>query len=344
MCPRRLLLPLLAAMLLSCSPALLAVEGLSPVLTLNPGESRLYTAAELGFPETSGVRVRTAEQSGLKATEEGTGVRLVCDRPFGWQVLETDAGDLLLRSGGRVLAEIRYRGEPGQTVDVFGSFNGWSRGANLLAESAPGEYTTRLLLEPGDYEYLLRIGEREFLDPANPDSVGNGMGGFNSPLRLRAPKGGTIGLRRLGWKEGHSGRSVRFLCEGQGQGARVLAMHGNRRLPEPAATFSGDTLEIRLGTVAQGPDVLRLALAAEGRASALQTLRFDGHFTWEDGLVYALMPDRFRDGDPSNNDPVFHPELAAGPTGRAGTWRASWPPCGRATSTGWASTRCGSTR
>ena len=109
-------------------------------------------------------------------------LELACDAPFGWQVLESKDGDVLLRSGGRVPVDFVHDGEPGQNVFVFGSFNGWNRGANTLEELTPGHYSTRVALESGDYEYLFKVGDRELLDPSNPDSVSNGMGGFGGGL------------------------------------------------------------------------------------------------------------------------------------------------------------------
>ncbi|MCB9473686.1 MAG: hypothetical protein H6678_07740 [Candidatus Delongbacteria bacterium] len=307
--PRTVSILLLLALGLLSTVA--AMVELTPVLTLNPGESSRFTNASLGLSPTSTLSATGPALDHVSMTATPGSLELACDAPFGWQVLESKDGDVLLRSGGRVPVDFVHDGEPGQNVFVFGSFNGWNRGANTLEELTPGHYSTRVALESGDYEYLFKVGDRELLDPSNPDSVSNGMGGFNSPLKVRAAQGSTIHVRRLGWRAVAEGRCVSFLCEGQGSAPRVSALHGNRRVEATAVSFVGDTLRVTIASSPRmGPDILRLALSGPGSASSLQTIWFDRDFVWEDGLVYALMPDRFRNGDPDNDRPVSHPELS----------------------------------
>ena len=46
---------------------------------------------------------------------------------------------------------------PGKDVRVAGSFNGWKPEKQLVDKENSGVYSCRMLLEPGTYEYKLRI-------------------------------------------------------------------------------------------------------------------------------------------------------------------------------------------
>ena len=66
-------------------------------------------------------------------------------------------------------------------VSIMGSFNGWVPEILSLNQ---GIYSKRLLLPEGSHQYLFQIDGQNTLDPSNPDSVSNGMGGFNSLISI----------------------------------------------------------------------------------------------------------------------------------------------------------------
>ena len=64
-----------------------------------------------------------------------------------------------------------FKGPPGETVSVGGSFNNWDPFMYELKEGPPGTYTINIPLPPGRYQYVFfRRGQRE-LDPNNPSRV-----------------------------------------------------------------------------------------------------------------------------------------------------------------------------
>ncbi|MDR2158542.1 MAG: glycogen-binding domain-containing protein [Treponema sp.] len=64
-----------------------------------------------------------------------------------------------------------FKGPPGETVTVGGSFNGWDPYMYELKENPPGYYTLTLPLPPGRYQYVFfHRGERR-LDPYNFNRV-----------------------------------------------------------------------------------------------------------------------------------------------------------------------------
>jgi hypothetical protein len=64
-----------------------------------------------------------------------------------------------------------FKGPPGETVTVGGSFNGWDPYMYELRENPPGYYTLTLPMPPGRYQYVFfHRGERR-LDPYNSGRV-----------------------------------------------------------------------------------------------------------------------------------------------------------------------------
>ncbi|MBI4606693.1 MAG: cyclomaltodextrinase N-terminal domain-containing protein [Planctomycetes bacterium] len=114
-----------------------------------------------------------------------------------------------------------------------------------------------------------------------------------------------------GWWAEHSIRPVRVLISGRGlEGARVQARAGVRT-GEARASARGTYLfvDVHLDPgLRPGPAPLEVATAG-GKALApfevLAPLPRDGRFQGfsPDDVIYLLMPDRFSNGDPSNDDP-----------------------------------------
>jgi cyclomaltodextrinase len=68
-------------------------------------------------------------------------------------------------------------------VEITGEMNNWVPSRNPLKEK-DGIWQTDLLLYPGKYQYKLVVDGSWILDPSNPDSTGNNIGGMNSVLQV----------------------------------------------------------------------------------------------------------------------------------------------------------------
>ncbi|MDX1420534.1 MAG: alpha-amylase family glycosyl hydrolase [Rubricoccaceae bacterium] len=215
---------------------------------------------------------------------------------------------------------------------VIGAFNDWARGRDRLAdEDGDGVYAVTLPIEPGIYQYKFTLDGVEIVDAANPDSVLNPFGAYNSVLTLYE-EGGHAVLRPVGVLE--DARGLRFALEyidesGEPWVAPPEALEG-------VALLDNRPVAVRFGTGEEGHRTLDVPLA---RAEGLQTLRvavegagvvapwvavplWDGQplgaaqaageapFVWQDAIVYQIVIDRFADGDPSNTVPVAHDSLA----------------------------------
>ncbi|MCL2065908.1 MAG: glycogen-binding domain-containing protein [Treponema sp.] len=90
-----------------------------------------------------------------------------------WSVLavppRTPTPDILGGQSGTL--SFSFRGPPGETVTVAGSFNGWDPFMYELRESPAGVYTLNLPLPPGRYQYAFFHRGQRYVDPHNPRRV-----------------------------------------------------------------------------------------------------------------------------------------------------------------------------
>ncbi len=276
------------------------------ILRLEAGTPLEVNTATLGLPLHGALGLEECP-AGLECMPSEDGFTLQSSTSFGWKRLDTTAGSFLLKGGSRQPVEFRLQTLPGLRVTVFGSFNSWNRSQHPLEETRPGVYEATVALDPGRHEYLFKVDTRELLDPANPDSVGNGLGGHNSLVIVEGPKERNPVIRRLGWTAWKEVRQVRFAVENLEAEAEILAVQGRRAIPDESMILQKGTLIVEL-PLDEAEDLL-VAVTQRSGASALQRITFGDDFRWEDAVVYSVMPDRFRDGDPANNDPVEHPEI-----------------------------------
>jgi hypothetical protein len=60
-----------------------------------------------------------------------------------------------------------FKGPPGETVTVAGSFNNWDPFMYELAENPAGTYSLTIPLPPGAYQYVFFHRGQRYLDPYN---------------------------------------------------------------------------------------------------------------------------------------------------------------------------------
>ena len=235
--------------------------------------------------------------------------------------------------------EVAFRFEPDLAapdaappeVFVIGGFNDWSRSATPMRPQPDGSLGARLRIAPGRYEYKLTVDGAEVLDPLARDSVPNPFGAYNNVLVVRPSTEGALRLRVEGVSPTDSTRLLMTLASVDADGTEsapaevddeegIVALDGNRPL-DPAAVFldpASGRLEVDLDELQ--PGLRRLRIAARGtepgdarvsgwvelpvwnrRPASVAT---GAPWTWNDAVIYQIVVDRFRDGDPANNAPV----------------------------------------
>ncbi|MFN9863864.1 MAG: alpha-amylase family glycosyl hydrolase, partial [Bacteroidota bacterium] len=68
-------------------------------------------------------------------------------------------------------------------VRTKGEFNAWNAQSSNFTKTDSG-FVYNMSLTPGNYQYLFIVDGKEIRDPNNKDSVDNGLGGWNSILRI----------------------------------------------------------------------------------------------------------------------------------------------------------------
>ena len=114
------------------------------------------------------------------------------------------------------------------------------------------------------------------------------------------------------WWIGHSINPVRVLIRGSGlTGARVEPQDDGLRIAGPVqVSANGSYLFADITVLSAGPHKLRIVTSDGSTTAAFDVLRplpragrFQGFSP--DDVVYQIMPDRFSNGDPSNDDPAI---------------------------------------
>jgi 1,4-alpha-glucan branching enzyme len=82
----------------------------------------------------------------------------------------------------RICLELLHPGA--KSVQVAGSFNGWTPEKAPLEPKGDGRWVGDLSVAPGRYEYLFVVDGRWLPDPKASESVQNPFGGRNSVLTV----------------------------------------------------------------------------------------------------------------------------------------------------------------
>ena len=83
-------------------------------------------------------------------------------------------------TSGTVSVNFSYADPAAKTVAVAGEFNAWNTTANPLQKDDAGNWKASLALKPGRYQYKFVVDGNWKIDPANPDTTEDGLGGKNS--------------------------------------------------------------------------------------------------------------------------------------------------------------------
>ena len=203
-------------------------------------------------------------------------------------------------------------------VAIRGSFNAWNKNANTLTLE-DGVYKTELLLQPGNYEYLLVLDDVDALDPNNPEKVSNGQGGYNSVLRFEdlSPEPDhvrTISVSDTGFALylPNFGLNKDLYVFWQNEIIYPVAQNSDTifyAIPVEAANLDRSFIRAYTGNASKtGNDLL---IPLNGR-TAITDASLLTRNDWEAASLYFLMIDRFKNGNTANDytvkDSLIHPK------------------------------------
>ncbi len=204
----------------------------------------------------------------------------------------------------------RYR-----SVAIEGEMNDWMPQPMTLVN---GKWQITMSLNPGRYQYLLNVNGATMTDPNNPVKVSNNAGGYNSLLE--------IGSRNRDQEpRAYAIQVYRNLVDIQlvNDPEHVLVLWQNFKLPQANLERNGNHLRITLPGDARKKERSFLRVFIAGEDAMGNDLLIPLHrgrpvrepvlLTREDReatIMYFLMVDRFRNGNPHRDDPVDDPEVA----------------------------------
>ena len=203
------------------------------------------------------------------------------------------------------------KGKKYKSVKMAGDMNNWTAAKTPLTLK-DNTWQTELLLFPGKYQYKLVIDGKMVLDPENPESVDNNIGGYNSLLRV-----GSVNPAGAPYLYTSNAGKDHITLGIKNKAKEVFVFWQNYRLDEkfwkPDSTGINITVPRKAKTL--GRSFLRVwAYNAAGTSNEILIPLQDGKVITDPSLltrndkqtmiIYFLMVDRFRNGDLRNDAPL----------------------------------------
>ncbi len=203
-----------------------------------------------------------------------------------------------------------------QSVKLAGDINNWQPDQTVLTKTASG-WNTELILNPGRYSYQVVLDGTWKLDKNNPDSTSNGMGGFNSVLKVGASSGDSLPVLFTNATE-----KGKLLLGFENKPGEVIALWDNYRLPADFIEISDGTAKVRIPEQAKNLELSFIRVYSwnkHGRSNDLLIPLNRGELItntadlprndFRKAIMYFMLVDRFFDGDSLNNKPVDDPRV-----------------------------------
>jgi len=191
---KRLIFFFLVVLAISCSreklplPANQFIPGLANPLRLEKAQSQIFL--EDFIPDASiidsvyfnGEKINLSEDKSLGFINIPSDAKLLMDLRI-WS--KGDYQSVIAIKSRKI--DYEYVFDPGNevfdNVQITAEFNGWTPSRTAL-KLENGKWKGTIPLNPGRYQYQLVTEEKWGLDPTNPDSVDNNVGGFNSVMKV----------------------------------------------------------------------------------------------------------------------------------------------------------------
>lgn len=202
-----------------------------------------------------------------------------------------------------------------KSVQIKGQMNDWNPSRSPL-EIKDGKYQTSMWLNPGKYQYLIVVDGKEMLDPENPISEDNNIGGRNSILFV----GQNLDSLKPSLATDEIGKE--FTISLTNNVDELFVFWENFRLGNVFVQNEGSKVHIKIPANAKSIKRSNIRIWAFNKYGCSndvlipldygivlnQTSQLD-RSDKQSQILYFLMVDRFFDGNPSNNNPVNDPEI-----------------------------------
>jgi glycosidase len=197
-------------------------------------------------------------------------------------------------------------------VQLKGEMNNWNPAAAPLTKKN-GMWQVTMRVNKGVYQYVLVVDGKEMPDPANPNTVSNGMGGTNSVLTVGDLEAKKPALETYD----DAGPAVFFKTEAA---ENTLVFWENYQLE---TKFQDQLVSVEIPANAAGMERSHLrawTFNAQGQLSndvliplvegkvVTHTSQLNRH-DFRNWNMYFVLIDRFKDGNPANTEKVDDPDI-----------------------------------
>jgi len=203
------------------------------------------------------------------------------------------------------------------SVGLAGEFNGWTDARTQLAEEK-GLWKITLYLDRGRYQYQVVLDGVQQLDPANPDSISNNAGGFNSVLIVGGEGGSEPPFIYTGEKD-----NGEVEIEVENDVVTVLAFWQNYLLNSEMADLEDNGMfEIRIPEQSEKTKRSYLRVWAYNESGLSNDILIPLEFgkvldepddlqrtDFHSAIIYNVFVDRFFNADTTNDHPLNIPEV-----------------------------------
>jgi cyclomaltodextrinase / maltogenic alpha-amylase / neopullulanase len=202
------------------------------------------------------------------------------------------------------------------SVKLAGDINNWQPDQTVLTQIG-ANWETTLILNPGRYSYQVVLDGKWKLDRNNQDSTSNGMGGFNSILKVDA---GNAEKAPVLFTKSHSEKGIVLSAENDVK--EWVVLWENYRLPADFVTTEGSSITIQLPDAAKKAERSHLRVwgyNADGLSNDLLIPLKEGNVVeavadlkrddFHTSVLYFMLVDRFMNGDSLNDKPVDDPRI-----------------------------------
>ncbi len=222
----------------------------------------------------------------------------------------TNKYTILLRKSKK--EKIKFQFNPNSNiyskVSIVGEMTNWNPNVIFL-ENINGIWQTDLILNPGRYQYQIVADGNWFLDPNNPTSIDNGIGGFNSLLLA-----GLIDNSKTTQLTTHSINGDTVFINSNTTFNTYFVYWENKKIepqlkvnafyfiiPEQAKSIKRSHIRVfSYNAFGESNDVL-IPLEYGKVVTDSKLLEQDD---FEKTIMYFMMIDRFNNGDKANDNPV----------------------------------------
>lgn len=227
------------------------------------------------------------------------------------------AYDILLRRSAKENVRIEYRPTKGEKepkkVQLASEINGWNPASNPF-HKVDDYWLCQLQLNPGRYQYQIVVDSKWMLDPSNPQKADNNVGGFNSLLIVGDET--RDGLPQL-ITDSYNPHNINLRSTNQPdsiyaywQNHRIKHIINNDKISIdiPEAAKQLDQTYIRVyssNNKGISNDILIPLRNGKVITNASDLSDDDKHKT----IMYFMMVDRFKDGNPHINKPLNDPRV-----------------------------------